>query len=470
MTEIAIKRLTPRTPFWKKLKPVSRNMLSRWSTSEDSLVRVFRNSSWLFSAKGLGAILSIFYLAILTRSLGVAGFGEFMVIVGAIQVLTAILKLQTWQAVVQFGVPYLLAGQHQDFRRLSVQNFWIEFIGGLVACGALWLMLPYGAAQFGWSAQIQQAIMGYGVIVFLSVRSTPTGILRAQDRFGGNALGDAIIPIVRFAGALLLFVTLPSMTGFLIVWGLSEFISFLVMWLMVWRRHDTIYPLQDTASIAIAPPSRKQFLAFLLFTNLAYLVSVIRERLVVVIVGFFVGPAAAGLFRLADQIANSLNRLAEVFARPLFAELSRLFAIGQSRQSRALFWRSLRVSAISGGILFIGLLLLGQNLIALISGPEYLAAYPLLLLLGAATIISLAGLGLEPLLQAAGRAHTALIARVVGLVALGLLLVIFLPTFGTIGAAWVMLISAILTTIILFVSSRAALSDPQQPAPGSRTV
>ena len=141
-----------------------------------------------------------------------------MVIVGAIQVLTATLKLQTWQAVVQFGVPYLLAGQHRAFRKLSAQNFWIEFIGGLAACGVLWLILPYGASQFGWSEPVQQAIMGYGVIVFLSVRSTPTGILRAQDRFGGNAFGDAIIPIVRFFGALILLATLPSITGFLIVW------------------------------------------------------------------------------------------------------------------------------------------------------------------------------------------------------------------------------------------------------------
>ena len=453
----------------EKSKPVPRNMLTRWSRSEDSLVRVFRNSSWLFSAKGVGAILSIFYLAILTRTLGVAGFGEFMVIVGAVQVLTAVLKLQTWQAVVQFGVPYLLAGQDRAFRKLSWQNFWIELIGGIVACGALWLMLPYGASQFGWTDPVVQAIMGYGVIVFLSVRSTPIGILRAQDRYGGNAFGDAIIPVVRFAGALILVFTLPTMTGFLIVWGLSEFISFMVMWLMVWRRQDTNLPLADASTLAVVPPSRKEFLAFLLFTNLAYLVNVIRERLVVVIVGFFVGPAAAGLFRLADQIANSLNRLSEVFARPLFAELSRLFAIGQSRELRGLFWRSLRVSAISGGVLFIGLLLLGKNIIDLISGPDYLAAFPILLLLGAATIISLAGLGLEPMLQAAGRARNALVARIAGLVALGLLLAVFLPTFGTIGAAWVMLISAILTTIILFISSRAAIIQPRARAQKSRT-
>ena len=165
-------------------------------------------------------------------------------------------------------------------------------------------MLPYGASQFGWSDPTVTAIMGYGVIVFLSARSTPIGILRAQDRFGGNAFGDAIIPVVRFAGALILVATLPSMTGFLIVWGLSEFISFVVMWLMVWRRHETDHPLRKTSATPAEPPSRKEFLAFLLFTNLAYLVSVIRERLVVVMVGFFVGPAAAGV---GDQRRGSLS-------------------------------------------------------------------------------------------------------------------------------------------------------------------
>ena len=122
-----------------------------------------------------------------------------------------------------------------------------------------------------------------------------------------------------------------------------------------------------------------------------------------------------------------------------------------------------RSSLNCGGLLFIGLLLLGRNIISLISGPEYIAAYPLLLLLGAATIISLAGLGLEPLLQAAGRAQNALGARVAGLIALGGLLAVFLPGFGTIGAAWVMLISAILTTLILFFSSRAAIRHTRRP-------
>ena len=66
--------------------------------------------------------------------------------------------------------------------------------------------------------------------------------------------------------------------------------------------------------------SRSSFYSFLLATNFSYLLAIIRERFVVIVVGLFVGAAAAGLYRLADQLANSINRLTEVFARPMFAE------------------------------------------------------------------------------------------------------------------------------------------------------
>ncbi|MEH6660229.1 MAG: hypothetical protein V7679_01160 [Parasphingorhabdus sp.] len=45
---------------------MSRDILSRWFSSDDLLVRMVRNSSWLFSAEGVDPVPSIFYLAILT--------------------------------------------------------------------------------------------------------------------------------------------------------------------------------------------------------------------------------------------------------------------------------------------------------------------------------------------------------------------------------------------------------------------
>ena len=47
--------------------------------------RIIANTGWLLGGKGFGGILSLFYLAILTRTLGVAGFGQFALITGTAQ-------------------------------------------------------------------------------------------------------------------------------------------------------------------------------------------------------------------------------------------------------------------------------------------------------------------------------------------------------------------------------------------------
>jgi O-antigen/teichoic acid export membrane protein len=47
-----------------------------------SLSAALGNLRWLLGSRGLAAVLSLIYLAIVTRSLGAAGFGEFALITG----------------------------------------------------------------------------------------------------------------------------------------------------------------------------------------------------------------------------------------------------------------------------------------------------------------------------------------------------------------------------------------------------
>lgn len=428
----------------------------KFRTSNDTLARVGRNSAWLFSSKGVSAVLSLFYLAVVTRTLGPAGFGTFILIVSTGQIIAALFRIQTWQAIVQFGTPLLAKGDHSAFNNLAKRGLVIELLGGAIACLLLYLLLPTIADQFSLPAEIEQGLLIYGLLVLLAIRSTPTGILRAHDRFRDSALGEVAVPITRMIGALALLAMGPNMIGFLIVWGLSELACAGLLWILVWRNGrsmgDKVSAADNISDVQPAPKgSEKSFYGFLAATNLSYLLTIIRERFVVIIVGLFVGAAAAGLFRLADQLANSINRLTEVFARPMFAELSRLYGRSEKAELRSLFFRSLRLSAISGLIMFGVLILFGKYVILFMSGPEFAGAYPLLLLLAGATIIGLIAVGLEPLLQAADRATTAFLIRLLSLVMLAGLLVWLLPAYGAFGAALALLISAIATALLLML-------------------
>lgn len=428
--------------------PVKKS-IDRFRKSEDTLVRVFRNSAWLFSAKGIGAVLSIFYLAVLTRTLGPEGFGEFILIVSIVHVVFSLLHFETWQSVVHFGVPRLLAKDKLGFSQLAAANILIEMAGSLATLTILITALPIFAQSMGWDEQQQTGALVYGLFVCFAMRSSAIGILRADDRFRDGAVGDTMIPVVRLTGALILLAMGPNLIGFLIVWGLSEFASALALWgLVIIRKVITLKGI-NAQGIRASLKSEPDYFRFLISTNFTYVLNMIRERLVVVIVGLYVSVSAAGLFRLADQLANSVNRLAEIFARPLFAELSRLYAAGDKPELRRLFFRSLRISAISGGAMFGLLVLIGEPIILTMSGEAFLGAYPLLILLGAATIFGLAGLGLEPLLQAAGKAHHSLIIRVTGLVILAGSLAILLPIYGVMGAAMAMVGSAAVILIIM---------------------
>ena len=62
---------------------------------------VFRNLGWLLGSRGINAVLSLVYLALATRTLGVAGFGQFAMILVFAQGIAGIASFNTWQAVVK---------------------------------------------------------------------------------------------------------------------------------------------------------------------------------------------------------------------------------------------------------------------------------------------------------------------------------------------------------------------------------
>ena len=53
----------------------------------DAFARILANTGWLLGGKGVGAVLSLAYLAIVTRTLGVADFGRFALVLSAANVI-----------------------------------------------------------------------------------------------------------------------------------------------------------------------------------------------------------------------------------------------------------------------------------------------------------------------------------------------------------------------------------------------
>ena len=436
--------------------------IDKFRSSEDNLVRVLRNSAWLFTGNGVTAVLSFFYLAILTRTLGPEGFGQFVLIFSTVQLIAAFLRFQTWQTIVHFGVRYVLERNPQKFSSLAFFGFSLEAIGALFGCMLAWMVIPLIGNFFDWSPDFVSTSRNYAVAMLLCMKSSALGILRAHDRFRDGAFAEAMIPIGRMIGALIVLFTEPSVIAFLAAWGSAEVLCAVTFWILVARHGDLRKSAFGVKQITAVVRENSGIRKFFLTTALTDLIASAREHLVVMVIGFFIDVRSAGLFRLANQLANAVNRIAEIFAKPLFTELSRIHATGDLKEFRRLFYRSLRMSALSGAGVILLLIALGGPMINLMAGPLFADAYPLLVLLGCATGLGMIGLGLDPLLQSSGNAHLTLIIRIFALLVIAGGLYFLVPPYGATGAALAILGSALVTLAILLATGFREIGKMKQ--------
>ncbi|MCB8875174.1 lipopolysaccharide biosynthesis protein [Acidisoma silvae] len=430
-------------------------MAQQWR--EGSLGKVFANLGWLLAGKGVGAVLSLVYLALAARTLGPRGFGEFTLITGGAQAVAAFVSFQTWQIVVRYGLPHLKAGRSDAAARLASFCLMLDLGGALVGClvAALavwllgdWLRWPPGLAWDG---------LGFTFVILLTVRSTAVGVLRLHDRFGVGASADAVTPITRFAGALAVVACGPSVPGFLLAWTAGEIFTAVAYWMAVARTVPGAMAWPNRRRLRLAVLENKGIWRFSWLTNLNTTLDAGAKQAVVLLVGLAAGPVGAGQYRLAYQLTQALARISDMASRAIFSELARAHAAGGREDFRRLILRAVGLASGAGTVIMVILLIAGRPILGLIGGEAYRGVYPLLVLLGLAAAFDLASAIFEPALIAMGRATQVIAARILACISLFAILALFLPLWGTRGAAEAVLASSAIALLLFGGASWRAI-------------
>ena len=415
--------------------------------------RALRNVGWLLTGKGVGAVLSVFYLALVTRSLGADKFGQFTLVLSTGQAVGAFVGFRTWQIVVRYGMRHLIGGDRLALGRLVRFCAALDVAAALVGCLVAIMALHVLRTKLGWSITQTQQGMLFCVVLLLSVQSTAMGILRLHDRFALGASADAVTPIVRFVGALLTVWVHATVSGFLVAWAAAELLTAMVYWIAAVRTAPGLFGRwRDTMA---APAENKGLWRFALVTNLSTTLTTGSRQFVVVLVGMFTGAAAAGNFRLAYQLSQALVRLSDLFARGIFPEFSRVHAADAGEGLQTLVRQSGRLALGVGLVACLLVPLLGRPALLLIAGESYLGAYPALVVLGIAAGFDIMAAGFEPVLMGLGKASQALAIRA-GTAAIMLGgVALLMPSFGIVGAGAATLAASAIGFVLL---TRAALT------------
>lgn len=427
-----------------------------------TLGRILENAMWLLAGKGVGAVLSLFYLALATRTLGLEGFGQFVLILGTAQAISAFVQFQTWQVVVRFGMEHLNSNRPRELSRILAFSAALDLGSAIVGCGLAVVVIALLGPHFGWDAALSAQALAFTVVTLLSIRSTATGILRLHDRFAISAAADAVIPVVRLVGALTAVAFGAGVTGFIIAWAVAEISAAIVYWFSAARVARGSFRWPGWQSLRSVPADHDGLWRFAAITNAASTVDIASKQVTVMIVGLFAGPAAAGGYRLAWQLGQALAKTSEMLSRAMFAELTRV-NFGDMRANLPRLFRNASRFAFIAALLIVALLLLiGEPALRLVAGKEFAAAYPLLILLGAAAALDLGGVAFEPALLATNKAWLAFRLRTAAALLMFALLAVLLPLYGTWGAAASALAASAASLIMLGTAAWRSVHTPQQ--------
>jgi len=411
--------------------------------------RVFKNAGFLMSGKLANGLLGLIYFGLAAHGLGVKQFGILILVQTYIQVITGITTFQSWQAVIRYGAICLEQKDVLSLQKLIKFTSLLDVAGVAVGAIIAYMCAPLIASYVGWSEEVVAYARPYSFLILFTIVATPTGILRLNDRFDLLAIQAVVPSMVRVIGVVIAYFLDAPFWAYLLAWFVAGMVGGLTLLVMGWLealRQGWLYSLTFSLSNLTSP--HRGIVKFSIVSNLHSSLLIVPSHMSTFLIGIVATPTAAGLFKVAREMATALTKPAELLTQSIYPEFARLGGRDSWQDFARLIIRSTIVAGSLGLVVLIVIIVLGKTFLSLAFGPEFVSAYWVLVLLVAAATLTIAAFGLDPAMYAMGRPSIPLTVNTIVILAVYLpVLIVLTPRMGPAGAGVAMLISSILTVI-----------------------
>ncbi len=421
--------------------------------------RVFKNAGFLLSGKTVTGVLGLAYLSLAAHGLGVAQFGVLVLVQTYVQVITGLATFHSWQAVIRYGAISVEQDDTQAFQSLISFTTVLDVTGVILGAVIAWYAAPLIGPHVGWSAEVVSYAQPYSLLILFTIVATPTGLLRLYDRFDILAWHVTITPALRLVGVGIAVVLEAPLWAYLLAWFIAGAAGGLVLVALGWReglRQGRLAGMRW--SLQGVSRTHEGIWGFCLASNFHSSLQMVTGHMSTFLVGLVATPAAAGLFKVAREVATALTKPAELLTQSIYPEFARLGSVGEWAAFSGLIRRAALLAGGAGLAILVTMVVIGQPFLAIFFGEGFTEAYLALVLLVAAASITIAGFGFDPALYAMGRPGVPLrVNAVVVLCVYVPLLIVLTRSLGPTGAGLAMLISSALIVSAVGLWARAEL-------------
>jgi O-antigen/teichoic acid export membrane protein len=345
--------------------------------------RIIKNSGYLFSTTGISAALGMLQGILAARLLGVVDFGILGTIIMFTSVVNKFASFRMSELVIKYVGHYTENDEPQQAAAVFKSAALVEMCASFFAFGLVWLLAPIGAKYFVKDIHTTNLFIIYGLIVLANlIAESSTGLLQIYDRFRRIAVLNLVQSTATLSLITLAYFLQGGLLGVLLAYVVGKTIGALGLTIAALIEATKQWgPRWWRAPINTLRQQARELTHFAVSTNISATINLVTKDSELLWVSFFRTPAEAGYYKLALSLVNIVQLPISPLPQATYPEFSRQVTHKNWGNIRYIMRRG---SLLAGGYTLIAalfLLLFGRPLISLIYSPEFLPAYPALLLL-----------------------------------------------------------------------------------------
>jgi O-antigen/teichoic acid export membrane protein len=426
------------------------------------LKRVLKNFGLVIRGRGIAAVFSVCATGLMANALSATEFGLVILLHTYVMVIRGALNFRTFEAVVRFGIPLNDSGDKEGLRALLRSTMLIDLSAGVLAAAIGIAVAPMAGRFLQWDPEMVSWAAVYSLIILSTANGTPNGILRIYDRFDALGVQFTVAPALRFIMVAAAWVLDAPKPVFIIAWGSAFAVGHLYMFvrgLSELRAHLSSGLWKGFRWGDV----RERDSEFWKFIGVVYWqtnIDLLPKHVSVLLTGALLGPAAAGLFRLAREFSTVLTQPAVTLREVLFPDLTRSFHAADGG-IRSVPFKATIIAGSVGLVFVLASMFFGEPVLGIV-GEEYVPAAPLLTLLLLAASFDLASASLRAAAYAMGRAGTVLNIHIAGIVTYLSLFFLLTPLMGLTGPG----LAAVLASLLALMLTASLVARISVHAPG----
>lgn len=420
-------------------------------------IKLFKNSSWIFTAHLIFVSGLFAQSVILGRVLGVRLYGTYVLIIAFVDIIQKFLTLNVDMALIKYISGYKSANDFEKVAAFVKGSFIFAIISSIVSVLVIISLVFFAYHTFVKQPGLEIYIIAYAVAnSFSFFNSINSGLLRVYDKFSLNSTIRIFLTFVEFAFVIIAVLFFPrqlsmifvAIIGARIVGGIASTGA------TIWAFRENMYSF-FYVKLSIIREQWKEIRKFVLSQSASNILKILIFRGDVVVLGMMAGSFQVGLYAVAKKLAFSILLITDPMYASIYPQLASLVSQQRFNDIKMMLKKVSKILIIPLILFFLCASLFNKWIMNLIYGGEYIAAGKPFLFLLLTVCIAAFFFWIGPLLLSLGRAFFRLKVDVV-VYAVGALLAFFLaPLYGAVGVAIALLtINLISHSIFLYAVKR----------------